>query len=181
MPDPDLETRASIDRLSMQYRLDRELGRGGTATVWFAEDLRHGRQVAIKVLRPELSGGIVAERFLREIAIAGKLLHPRILTLIDSRTADGLFYYVMPYVAGERVRCLRCVLEDTDMVNRPLRELRLRNLDEGIFGPRYQEDTIVTEPGTDHCDLIGPGLILRHVEEIVADLRDARASALHVS
>ncbi len=105
MPDPDLETRARLEALlAAQYRLDRELGRGGMATVWLAEDLRHGRQVAIKLLRPELAGGIVAERFLREIAVTAQLLHPHILTLIDSGAADGLFYYVMPYVAGESLR-----------------------------------------------------------------------------
>jgi serine/threonine protein kinase/esterase/lipase len=104
-PNPDLETRTRLERLfGTEYRLDRELGRGGMATVWLAEDLRHGRQVAIKVLRPELAGGIVAERFLREIAITAQLLHPHILTLIDSGAADGLFYYVMPYVAGESLR-----------------------------------------------------------------------------
>src|SRR5690606_25663388 len=72
--------------------------------------------------------------------------------------------------SSERVRRLRCVLEDTEMVNGPLRELRLRNLDERIFGAAYREDSIVTEPGTDHFDLIGTDLILRHVDELVAQL-----------
>lgn len=74
------------------------------ASVWLADDVRHGRQVAVKLLRPELSGEIVAERFLREIAIAAQLLHPNILTLIDSDASGDLFYYVMPYVAGRSLR-----------------------------------------------------------------------------
>ena len=87
-----------------RYRLGRELGRGGMATVYLADDVRHRRSVAVKVMRPELAGAISAERFLREIAITAQLLHPHILTLIDSGEADGLLYYVMPYVEGESLR-----------------------------------------------------------------------------
>src|SRR5688500_19439827 len=90
--------------LGERYRLGRELGRGGMATVYLADDLRHHRRVAVKVLRPELAEGISAERFLREIAITAQLLHPHILTLIDSGAADGVLYYVMPYVEGESLR-----------------------------------------------------------------------------
>ncbi|MHC4109355.1 MAG: protein kinase domain-containing protein, partial [Planctomycetota bacterium] len=90
--------------LADRYRIERELGRGGMATVYLAEDLKHHRQVAIKVLKPELTASLGAERFLREITIAAKLHHPNILMLIDSGDADGFLYYVMPYVEGESLR-----------------------------------------------------------------------------
>ena len=73
--------------------------------------------------------------------------------------------------ASARLRRVRCVFEDTEMLNRPLRELRLRNLDEPVFGQRYREDSIVTEPGTDHFDLVHPDVMLRHVDELVRALR----------
>ncbi len=90
--------------LSDRYRLVRELGQGGMATVHLAEDLKHGRKVAIKVLHPELSAVLGGERFLAEIKVTANLQHPHILGLIDSGEADGLLYYVMPYVAGESLR-----------------------------------------------------------------------------
>jgi serine/threonine protein kinase len=82
-------------------RIERELGAGGMATVYLAEDLKHHRKVAVKVLRPELSASLGAARFLREIEIAAHLQHPNILPLLDSGDADGLLYYVMPFVAGQ--------------------------------------------------------------------------------
>ena len=87
-----------------RYTIDRVLGRGGMATVYVAQDLRHKRQVAIKVLRPDVAAAIGAERFLREIAIAARLTHPHVLPLIDSGRAAGFLYYVMPYVRGETLR-----------------------------------------------------------------------------
>src|SRR5881409_165098 len=90
--------------LGDRYRIERVLGRGGMATVYVAEDLRHRRQVAIKVLRPDVAAAIGAERFLREIAIAARLTHPHVLPLIDSGQAAGSLYYVMPYVRGESLR-----------------------------------------------------------------------------
>ncbi|HEX7025421.1 MAG TPA: protein kinase, partial [Gemmatimonadales bacterium] len=97
-PDP-LETLRTA--LSDRYRVERLLGAGGMATVYLAQDLKHDRFVAIKVLRPELSAILGPERFHREIQIAAKLNHPHILTLHDSGEAGGLLYYVMPYVDGE--------------------------------------------------------------------------------
>ncbi len=107
---------ASRDRLSAlladRYRIERELGAGGMATVYLAHDLKHGRSVAIKVLRPDLAAAVGAVRFLREIRIAASLQHPHILTLIDSGevpsdAGDGALYYVMPFVNGESLRdCL---------------------------------------------------------------------------
>jgi eukaryotic-like serine/threonine-protein kinase len=90
--------------LGDRYRPDRELGQGGMATVYLAHDLKHDREVALKVLRPELAAVLGAERFLREIRLTAQLQHPHILTLIDSDEATGTLYYVMPYVAGESLR-----------------------------------------------------------------------------
>jgi eukaryotic-like serine/threonine-protein kinase len=90
--------------LSDRYRLESEIGAGGMATVYLAEDLRHDRRVALKVLRPELAAVIGAERFLAEIKLTANLQHPHILPLFDSGEADGFLYYVMPYVEGESLR-----------------------------------------------------------------------------
>ncbi|MBI5601055.1 MAG: protein kinase [Gemmatimonadetes bacterium] len=90
--------------LAGRYALERELGRGGMATVYLAKDLRHDRDVAIKVLLPELSASIGADRFEREIKLAARLQHPHILGLFDSGVAEGLMFYVMPFVKGETLR-----------------------------------------------------------------------------
>lgn len=90
--------------LRERYRVEREIGAGGMATVFLATDLKHHRAVAIKVLRPELAAAIGPERFLREIEIAAKLQHPHILPVYDSGDADGILYYVMPFVEGESLR-----------------------------------------------------------------------------
>lgn len=92
--------------LGDRYRIERELGRGGMATVYLATDIRHDREVAIKVLHPDLAATIGSERFEREIRLAAKLQHPHILGMYDSGAADGLLYYVMPFVKGESVRDL---------------------------------------------------------------------------
>ena len=92
------------EALSDRYRLERELGQGGMATVYLAQDIKHDRQVAVKVLRPELAAVIGAERFLSEIKTTANLQHPHILPLFDSGEADGFLFYVMPYVEGETVR-----------------------------------------------------------------------------
>jgi serine/threonine-protein kinase len=93
-----------IAALADRYRLERELGAGGMATVSLAEDLKHWRHVALKVLRPELAAVLGAERFLQEITTTASLKHPHILPLFDSGRADGFLYYVMPYVEGETLR-----------------------------------------------------------------------------
>jgi serine/threonine-protein kinase len=90
--------------LADRYRIERELGAGGMATVYLAEDLKHSRKVAIKVLRPELAAVIGAERFVREIRTIANLQHPHILGLIDSGEVEGTAYYVMPFVQGESLR-----------------------------------------------------------------------------
>ena len=109
-----------IDALVDRYRIERELGQGGMATVYLAEDLKHGRKVAIKVLHPELSAVIGGDRFLAEIKVTANLQHPHILGLIDSgavpltthdsrltddsRLSTDLLYYVMPFIEGESLR-----------------------------------------------------------------------------
>jgi serine/threonine protein kinase len=90
--------------LGSKYSIERVIGAGGMATVYLARDLKHDREVALKVLRPELSAVLGTDRFLNEIGIAAQLDHPHILTLIDSGEADGLLYYLLPYVRGESLR-----------------------------------------------------------------------------
>jgi serine/threonine protein kinase/Flp pilus assembly protein TadD len=98
-PPPDL-----TDALADRYAIERELGHGGMATVYLAEERKHARQVAIKVLHAELAASLGAERFLREIGIVARLSHPHIVPLIDSGNAGGVLYYVSPYVAGGSLR-----------------------------------------------------------------------------
>src|SRR5687768_17979086 len=100
-----------MDRLSQlttalaePYRIEREHGAGGMATVYLAHDLRHDRPVAIKVLHPELAAALGGDRFLTEIRTTARLQHPHILPLLDSGEAGGLLYYVMPLVTGETLR-----------------------------------------------------------------------------
>jgi serine/threonine-protein kinase len=99
----DLRSRLG-NGLTSRYSLDRELGQGGMAVVYLAHDLRHDREVALKVLRPEISAEIGAERFLREIKLAAGLTHPHILPVFDSGEADGLLFYVMPSMEGRSLR-----------------------------------------------------------------------------
>src|SRR5687767_16042412 len=99
---------ATLDRLTAalagRYRIERELGQGGMATVHLAIDVRHQRKVALKVLHPELSAVLGPERFLNEIELTANLQHPHILPLFDSGAADTLLFYVMPFVEGETLR-----------------------------------------------------------------------------
>ena len=92
------------DALRDRYTLDRELGRGGMATVYLARDLRHDRLVALKVLRSDLAAVLGPERFEREIRLTGGLQHPHILTVLDSGAAAGRLWFTMPYVEGESLR-----------------------------------------------------------------------------
>ena len=98
----------NLDRLETaladRYAIEQEIGAGGMATVYLAEDLKHHRPVAVKVLRPELAAVLGPERFLREIEIAANLTHPHIVPLYDSGEADGFLYYVLPYIEGESLR-----------------------------------------------------------------------------
>ena len=100
---PDQQSRLAA-ALTDRYRIDRQIGAGGMATVYLAEDLKHHRQVAVKVLRPELAENLGAERFLREIEIAAGLHHPHILPLYDSGGTGDVLFYVMPFIEGQSLR-----------------------------------------------------------------------------
>ena len=105
MTDQTSDTVARLNAaLEGRYRIDRELGEGCMATVYLADDLRHERKVALKVLKPELAAVVGADRFLAEIKTTANLQHPHILPLFDSGEADSFLFYVMPYVEGESIR-----------------------------------------------------------------------------
>jgi len=122
--------------LSGHYTLERELGRGGTATVYLAQDLKHARPVALKVLRPDVTEVLGATQFLREIRIAARLTHPNILSVHDSGKAGGLLYYVMPYIAGDslRERIRRRVREHTSPHHVPRRIVQVADIPRTISG-----------------------------------------------
>jgi eukaryotic-like serine/threonine-protein kinase len=150
--------------LSDRYRLERELGQGGMATVYLAEDLRHGRKVAIKVLHPELSAVLGGERFLAEIKVTANLQHPHILGLIDSGEADGLLYYVMPFVAGESLRA------------RLMRERQLP-VDEALRLSREVASALdyAHRQGVVHRDIKPENILLQDGAALVADFGIALA------
>jgi eukaryotic-like serine/threonine-protein kinase len=97
-------TPSMLSALAARYEIEREIGRGGMATVFLARDVKHGRRVALKVLHPELGAALGAERFIREISVTANLQHPNLLPLFDSGEVNGLLYYVMPFVDGETLR-----------------------------------------------------------------------------
>ena len=101
MSDPITRLNAALEG---RYAIERELGEGGMATVYLADDLKHNRKVALKVLKPELAAVVGAERFLAEIQVTANLQHPHILPLFDSGEADGFLFYVMPYVEGDTLK-----------------------------------------------------------------------------
>jgi eukaryotic-like serine/threonine-protein kinase len=150
--------------LAGRYALERELGAGGMAVVYLARDLRHDREVALKVVRPELTAHLGPERFLREIAITGRLQHPHIMPLLDSGEADGLLYYVMPYVAGETLR------------QRLDRERQLP-VEEALRLTREVADALdyAHRQGVVHRDLKPENLLLVDGHAVVADFGIARA------
>ena len=100
-PDPITRLNAALQG---RYEVEREIGEGGMATVFLAKDLKHNRNVALKVLKPELAAVVGAERFLAEIKTTANLQHPHILPLFDSGEADSFLFYVMPYVEGETLQ-----------------------------------------------------------------------------
>jgi len=153
-------SRALADR----YRIERQLGQGGMATVYLAFDVKHDRRVALKVLKPELAAVLGAERFVHEIKTTASLQHPHILPLFDSGTADGFLYYVMPFIQGETLR------------DRLLRETQL-GLDEAV---RITTDVAEAlqyahAQGVIHRDIKPENILLANGRPIVADFGIALA------
>ena len=152
--------------LADRYRLERPLGEGGMAIVYAAEDLRHRRQVAVKMLRPELCASLGADRFLREIEIVAGLRHPHILPLYDSGEADGLLYYVMPLVEGETLRA------------RIDRERQLP-IDDALRYAREVADALAYAHarGVVHRDIKPENILIEADHAVVADFGIAKAVA----
>jgi eukaryotic-like serine/threonine-protein kinase len=150
--------------LDGRYRIERELGEGGMATVYLADDGRHGRHVALKVLKPELAALLGAERFLAEIGTTARLQHPHILPLFDSGEADGSLFYVMPYVEGETLR---------DRIDRE----RQLPIEEGLRIATGVASALQAahEAGIVHRDIKPANILLSRGEPLVADFGIALA------
>jgi serine/threonine-protein kinase len=150
--------------LADRYRFERELGRGGMATVFLVTDLRHKRSVALKVLHPDLAQTLGPERFRREIETAARLQHPHILALYDSGTAEGLLYYVMPYVEGETLK--ERILREKQL---PLSEaLRITREVAGALSYAHSHDVV-------HRDIKPANILLSGGHALVADFGIAKA------
>ena len=149
-----------------RYRIERELGEGGMATVYLARDLKHDRDVALKVLKPELALALGAERFLAEIRVMATLQHPNLLPLFDSGETDGLLFYVMPYVEGDT---LRTRLEKERQL--PVEEtIRLVNLMAGALDFAHARGVI-------HRDFKPENILLQAGQPVIADFGIALAVA----
>ena len=150
--------------LADRYRIERELGAGGMAIVYLAQDLKHDRKVALKVLKPELAAVLGAERFVVEIKTTASLQHPHILPLFDSGTADGFLYYVMPFIEGETLR---------DKLNR---ETQL-GVDEAVRIAREVADALAYAHGKGviHRDIKPENILIQNGRPMVADFGIALA------
>ncbi|MGH7555570.1 MAG: serine/threonine-protein kinase, partial [Longimicrobiales bacterium] len=150
--------------LGDRYRVERVLGRGGMAIVFLAEDLKHHRKVALKILKPELAHDLGTHRFLQEIATAAQLAHPHILPLHDSGEADGFLYYVMPFVEGESLR------------SRLTRERRIA-VDDALRIAREVADALdyAHSRGVIHRDIKPENILLEAGHAVVSDFGIARA------
>jgi serine/threonine protein kinase/Flp pilus assembly protein TadD len=160
---PELQDRLQV-ALADRYRLDREIGRGGMATVYLAQDRKHRRPVAVKILHPHLAANLGPERFHREVEIAARLSHPHILPLHDSGEAEGFVYYVMPYVQGESLRG-RLMREG----KLPLDEaLRITREVAGALGYAHAQGVV-------HRDIKPENVMLHEGEATVTDFGIAKA------
>jgi eukaryotic-like serine/threonine-protein kinase len=150
--------------LADRYKIERELGQGGMATVYLAQDLKHDRKIAIKVLKPELAASVGAERFLREIRIAANLSHPHIVPLHDSGVAEGLLYYTMPWIDGESLGA-RLRREGTLPLQEGLR----------ILGEVADALAFAHSRGVVHRDIKPENVMLTGGHALVSDFGVARA------
>ena len=152
------------DLLGQRYVVDREIGHGGMATVYLAHDIKHERQVAVKLLRPEIGALLGADRFLHEIKLTSRLQHPHILPLYDSGQIDGRIYYIMPFVAGESLR------------DRLRREKRLP-VDAAVTVTREVADALAYAHGHGvvHRDIKPENILLSESHALVTDFGIARA------
>ncbi|MEP6779122.1 MAG: protein kinase [Gemmatimonadaceae bacterium] len=150
--------------LSDRYTVERELGAGGMATVYLVHDIKHDRDVAMKVLHPDLGAALGAERFLTEIRTTARLQHPHILPLLDSGDANGLLYYVMPYVSGETLHS-------------KLRREKQLPIDEALLIAREVADALgyAHSLGIIHRDIKPDNILLQHGHALVADFGIALA------
>jgi len=150
--------------LGSRYRIEREIGSGGMASVYLARDLKHDRDVAVKVLRPELAAVLGTTRFLNEIRISARLDHPHILTLIDSGTSDGFLYYVMPFARGESLR-------------HKLKRDKQLTLDEALHITRQITSALdyAHRQGIVHRDIKPENILLHEGEAMLADFGIAMA------
>ena len=153
--------------LADRYRIKREIGSGGMATVYLAQDLKHDRQVAVKVLRPELATSLGTERFLAEIRLTARLQHPHIVPLFDSGEADAFLYYVMPYIEGES---LRAQLEREQRLDVPWML--------AIARPVAQALAAAHEVGVVHRDIKPENILLSRGHPFVTDFGIARAVSI---
>jgi Tol biopolymer transport system component/tRNA A-37 threonylcarbamoyl transferase component Bud32 len=160
---PDLLERLTA-ALADRYAVESEIGRGGMAAVFLAEDLKHHRKVAVKVMHPEISSDVATERFFREIEIVAGLTHPHILPLHDSGQADGLLYCVVPYIEGE------------SLLDRLLREKQLP-VEDALQITREVAEALgyAHERGIIHRDIKPANILLQHGHALVADFGIARA------
>src|SRR5215212_2253435 len=152
------------ESLSERYDIEREIGAGGMATVYLARDIRHDRHVALKLLNPELGAVLGVERFLAEIRVTANLQHPNLLPLFDSGAAEGLLFYVMPYVEGES---LRARLDRERQL--PVDEaVRIATAAAGALGYAHARGVI-------HRDLKPENILLHEGQPVVADFGIALA------
>src|SRR5689334_16725191 len=158
---------ALTSALADRYRVERELGQGGMATVYLAHDLRHERDVAIKVLLPELGAALGGERFLAEIRTTARLQHPHILPLLDSGAADQLLFYVMPFVAGETLRARlererQLPIEDAVQIAREVADALGAAHDQGIIHRDVKPENILLRGGHALVADFGIALAVQH-------------------
>ena len=171
MSDPVARLNAALEG---RYAIERELGEGGMATVYLAEDIKHNRKVALKVLKPELAAVVGAERFLAEIKTTAKVQHPYILPLHDSGESDGFLFYIMPFVEGESLRERidrekQLGVDDAVAISQKVARERLT--------PRQGDQLSATEADHDACR--DPNLVTVHKTQSFIAGKDSAPVALH--